>query len=240
MRIGVIGGNGVAATNRLLDMVERRITEAGAFRDSHHPEMIIWQATQAPSRSMFLEGKGPNWIPDYVHIATELKRLGCSIGCMCCNTAHYAIEEIQDKSGLEFINLLEEVAFKCRDSGKRKFVILCTEGARKFDIYGKVFSKVFPRAELFYPDHEKQDLVTRIICLNKTSSRFVADIYKGGNPAKMLTDLCQSFSMPVILGCTDLRIAYKVEDVLPNNVVADSLEVLSDKIIDCSIINENV
>ena len=45
MKIGVIGGNGVAATNRLCDMIERKVTAAGAFRDAHHPEMIVWQAT---------------------------------------------------------------------------------------------------------------------------------------------------------------------------------------------------
>ena len=56
--IGIIGGNGVAATNKLNDLIEEEYTKNGAFRDAHHPELLIWQATQAPSRSMFLEGKG--------------------------------------------------------------------------------------------------------------------------------------------------------------------------------------
>ena len=85
--IGVIGGNGVAATNRLCQLVEEKITRNGAFRDAHHPEMIIWQATQAPSRSMYLEGRGPSWIEDYVEIGRKLKACGCSKLCMCCNTS---------------------------------------------------------------------------------------------------------------------------------------------------------
>ena len=56
--IGVIGGNGVAATNRLCQLIEEIGVKDGAFRDAHHPEMIIWQATQVPSRSMYLEGRG--------------------------------------------------------------------------------------------------------------------------------------------------------------------------------------
>ena len=63
--LGVIGGNGVAATNRLCQLIEQKMTEVGAFRDVHHPEMIIWQATQAPSRSMYLEGRGESFIPDF-------------------------------------------------------------------------------------------------------------------------------------------------------------------------------
>lgn len=66
--LGIIGGNGVAATNRLLQIIEEKLTKSGAYRDAHHPEMIIWQATQAPSRSMYLEGRGPSWIDDYVEI----------------------------------------------------------------------------------------------------------------------------------------------------------------------------
>lgn len=53
--IGIIGGNGVAATNSQLQLIESRIVEDGGFRDAHHLEMIVWQATQVPSRSMFLE-----------------------------------------------------------------------------------------------------------------------------------------------------------------------------------------
>ena len=70
--IGVIGGAGVAATNKLCQLVEELKTINGAYRDAHHPEMLIWQATQVPSRSMYLEGKGPSWIEGYVKIGKKL------------------------------------------------------------------------------------------------------------------------------------------------------------------------
>ena len=105
--IGVIGGNGVAATNKLCQLIEEKLTKNGAFRDAHHPEMLIWQATKAPSRSMYLEGRGPSWIEDYVEIGKKLKACGCTKLCMCCNTAHYAIELLQEQIGLPFYNLLD-------------------------------------------------------------------------------------------------------------------------------------
>lgn len=76
--IGVIGGTGVAATNKLLQLVEERKTKSGSFRDAHHPEMIIWQATQVLCRSMYLEGKGPSWIEGYIEIGKKLKDCGCT------------------------------------------------------------------------------------------------------------------------------------------------------------------
>lgn len=108
--IGIIGGNGVAATNKLLQLVEEKCTTNGAFRDCHHPEMIAWQATQAPSRSMYLEGRGESFLDDYIRIGKQLKDCGCDTLCMCCNTAHYFIDELEAKIGVKFINILEEVA----------------------------------------------------------------------------------------------------------------------------------
>lgn len=230
MKIGVIGGNGVAATNRLCDMIERKVTQNGAFRDAHHPEMIVWQATSVPSRSMFLEGRGPDWRPDYIRIAKEFKRLGCDVGCMCCNTAHYAIDEIAEQSGLPFINLLEEVARRCKKIGKRKFELFCSDGARKFDIYGKAFKRVYPEADIAYPAEERQQLVTKVICGVKNQSRFLSleDI---DSPSKMLRGLLVNAEAPVILGCTDIRVAWGVEEAMPTQVAVDSLEVLADTIV---------
>jgi aspartate racemase len=82
--IGVIGGAGVAATNKLLELIEIKVTKGGAFRDCHHPEMIIYQATQVPSRSMFLEGRGESFVSGYVDVAKKLKNAGATKCCMCC------------------------------------------------------------------------------------------------------------------------------------------------------------
>lgn len=230
MKIGVIGGNGVAATNRLCDMIERKMTLGGAFRDAHHPEMIVWQATSVPSRSMFLEGRGPDWRPDYIRIAKELKRLGCGVGCMCCNTAHYAVDQIEMESGLRFINLLEEVAKKCRDSGVRMFELFCSDGARRFDIYGNVFRQIYPEAKIVYPSDERQRLVTKVICGVKTKSRFLSDS-NPESPRNILCRLVRESAYPVILGCTDIRVALDEEEVLPERVSIDSLEVLANSIL---------
>lgn len=225
MKIGVIGGNGVAATNRLCDMIEQKMTRGGAFRDAHHPEMIIWQATSVPSRSMFLEGRGPDWRPDYIRIARSLKSLGCDMGCMCCNTAHYAIGEIAEKSGLRFINLLEEVANVVKDRGLEKVVMFCSDGARKFDIYGSVFTRICPDVKLLYPSESDQALVTEVICGVKTKNRFTFE------PARLLQELMERAEAPVVLGCTDLRVAFSHESKLAEEIAVDSLECLADTIV---------
>lgn len=228
MKIGVIGGNGVAATNRLLDMIERKITQSGAFRDAHHPEMFIAQATQVPSRSMFLEGRGLDWRPDYIQIAKLFKSIGCDWGCMCCNTAHYAIEEIERSSGLRFINMLKEVALRVSELGLNEVELWVSDGARKFDLYGSIFKCYAPKVKIVYPSERRQKDVTRAICAVKTSARL-----GGGSdsecPLAIIKSLLQEATASVILGCTDLRVAWG--GGLDERVVVDSLECLADAIV---------
>lgn len=231
MKIGVIGGNGVAATNRLCEMIERKKTAAGAFRDAHHPEMVVMYATQAPSRSMFLEGRGSDWRPDYVGAAKTLKALGCDIACMCCNTAHYAIDDVVKGSGLQFINILEEVAKKVCELKLRTIELWVTDGAKKYDIYGPVFKRIAPDCQIIYPDEDRQKEVTKIICAVKTSSRFLPPT-DPAHPRAMIQELLKSAKAPVVFGCTDIRVAYSVNEPLDGGIVIDSLETLANAIID--------
>ncbi len=231
--IGVIGGNGVAATNMLCKLIEEKLTKEGAYRDAHHPEMIIWQATQAPSRSMYLEGRGPSWIEDYVKIGKKLKACGCTKLAMCCNTAHYAIDLLQQQIQIEFINLLDLVAAECKKHGAKKVGMMCSDGLRKVGLYEKRFSVVSPGIELVYPDAEHQSLVTLGICNAKNSIRF--DEKNANHPcncfSKVLLHLIKEEHVDcVVAGCTDIRNVFFPE--MDGVLYVDSLEVLARNIID--------
>lgn len=208
--IGVIGGNGVVATNKLCQLIEEMGVKDGAFRDAHHPEMIIWQATQVPSRSMYLEGRGESFIPGYVSIGKKLKECGCTELCMCCNTAHYAIDELQKQIGLPFINLLEEVAKEANKQGAKQIGMMCSDGLRKIRLYDKWFEKVNPEMHFIYPDDEMQKLVTLGICNAKNSKRVnpEGDEY----PEKLYTKVCDYFLEQgvdcIVGGCTDINAVF--------------------------------
>ncbi len=233
--IGVIGGNGVAATNKLCSLIEEKLTTMGAYRDCHHPEMIIWQATKAPSRSMFLEGRGPSWVEDYITIGKKLKDCGCSKICMCCNTAHYAIDILEKEVGLPFINLLELVAKECQKRRLKKVGLMCSDGLRKVELYDSVFKKIDNNIKLVYPDDKHQKLVTLGICNSKNKSRFTDVTQTKEHPNNCFYEVyrylideekCDS----VVGGCTDIRNVFSPDNTDGNYV--DSLEVLADALIE--------
>ena len=227
--IGVIGGNGVAATNKLCAIIEERLTMEGAFRDCQHPEMLIWQATQAPSRSMYLEGRGPSFIEDYIRIGKKMKDCGVTHLCMCCNTAHYYLNEIENKIGVPFINIVKETIKVSLPLG-RKMGIICSDGAKKVQLYDEWLKTIDISAEIVYPDEDFQYKVTEGICNAKNKIRF--DLDNVFNPTMLFTEIEEHLRMKgadvVIGGCTDILNVYKSTSGLP---YVDSLEVLADCII---------
>lgn len=230
--IGVIGGNGVAATNKLCQLIEEMGVKDGAFRDAHHPEMIIWQATQVPSRSMFLEGRGESFIPGYVDVGRKLKDCGCTVLCMCCNTAHYAIDELQDKIGLPFINLLEEVAKECDKLGAKRIGMMCSDGLGKIKLYDKYFTAANPAMRLVYPNEEMQKLVTLGICNAKNTKRY--DHANEEYPEKLFSKVCDHLVEQgvdcIVGGCTDINAVF-CPNVWLNVPYIDSLQVLAKSIL---------
>lgn len=232
--IGIIGGNGVAATNKLCSLIEERLTLKGAFRDAHHPEMIVWHATQAPSRSMYLEGLGETWIDPYIDIGLKLKSCGCTELCMCCNTAHYAIDILADIIQLPFINLLELVAIECNKLDVSTVGIMCTNGLRKIGLYDKIFSRVSPNISLVYPDENMQAVVTEGICNAKNAVRFADKLNEPSHPFNCFQNVCNHLKNEkrvdcIIAGCTDICNVFTPSEQYP---YVDSLVVLADYIVE--------
>ena len=237
--IGIIGGNGVAATNKLICLIEEKLTQMGAFRDGHHPEMIIWQATQAPSRSMYLEGRGPSWIEDYVEIGKKLKACGCTELCMCCNTAHYAVDELAKQIDIKFINLLDLVAIRCHEIGAKKIGMMCSDGLRKVGLYEKRFAIYAPEIEFVYPDEDFQKLVTKGICGAKEKIRFKDPTAENNHPYNCFTRVCDYFINEervdcIVAGCTDICNVYTPKWENEKCQYVDSLRVLADYIVENS------
>ena len=233
--IGVIGGNGVAATNRLCQLIEEKLTKGGAFRDAHHPEMIIWQATHAPSRSMYLEGRGPSWIEDYVEIGNKMKSIGCDELCMCCNTAHYAIDELERNIGIHFVNLLDLVALQCHRIGAQKIGMMCSDGLCKVGLYEKRFSIHAPEIKIVYPDAKNQELVTMGICNAKNNTRFADKTTEPLHPYNCFYSVCRHLIDEkhvdcIVAGCTDISNVFTFAETDDCQYV-DSLIVLADYIV---------
>jgi aspartate racemase len=218
-----------------MEMIEDTLTKQGCFRDCQHLEMIVYYATGSPSRSMYLEGKGESFVESYIDVANKLKAAGAEKIAMCCNTAHYSIDEISEKSGAPFIDLIEKVVKVCKNkanSKKCKIGLIASDGCLKGRVYEKCFDRIFPEAELVIPSAEMQKEVTRGICNVKNACRFLPEWHKD-RPQNIFQNICDSLitrgAEMIVLGCTDIRVDFTYRR---DNICIDSLEVLADAILE--------
>lgn len=233
--IGIIGGAGVAATNKLCELIEEKMTANGAFRDAHHPEMLIWQATKVPSRSMYYEGKGESFIPDYIDIGKKMKQCGVTKIVMCCNTAHMAIDEITEAVGLPFINIMQEVGKVVREKNVHKVGVICSDSLAKSKFYNQYITDPNKGLEVVYPDSDFQAIVTSGICNAKNRKRFL-DKKNVEHPytlfSRVVSHLKQKGVDCILAGCTDIRNVFTPSESLLGGVeYVDCLEVMADTII---------
>jgi aspartate racemase len=161
--IGIIGGAGVAAGAALVARIEEIVTASGAYLDQQHPEVVLYQATQAPSRSMHLEGRGDSFIPAYRDATRRLADFGATCIAMCCNTAHAALDELQAASSVPFINLIEETLAELgrRHPDATRVGILCSDGTRAARLYDRQLARQERNLQLVYPDELHQKRVTQ-------------------------------------------------------------------------------
>lgn len=226
--IGVIGGAGVAATNSLLHIIENKITAEGAIRDCEHPEMIIYQATQTPSRSMYYEGRGESFIPGYIEIAKKLTAAGATCLCMNCNTAHAAFEEISSAVDVPFINLIERTAREINTRRWHSPGLLVSDGIRKMHVYDTYIARFCSSTVPLYPDMQGQKMVTAAICNMKNTKRNLphsyceSPVYLVKHVIGDLKNDCDGF----VLGCTDLHGCAFGENII------DTTTLLAESIID--------
>ena len=151
---------------------------------------------------------------------------------MCCNTAHYAIKELEEQIGLPFINLLDEVAVECDRRGAKRIGMMCSDGLRKIGLYDQYFTAANAEMKLVYPSEEMQRLVTMGICNAKNTKR--NDPNNEEYPEKLFSKVCDSLVEQgvdcIVGGCTDINAVF-----WPNEwkglTYVDSLNVLAKSIL---------
>jgi aspartate racemase len=230
--IGIIGGAGVAASAELVSRIEQTITAMGAFRDSHHPELLMYQATQTPSRSMYLEGRGESFIPGYVDAAKRLKAAGAGFVAMCCNTAHYAHGEIERKAGIPIVDLIAESlrAAIAAVPGTMRVGVLCSDGTRKCGLFDAKASALQPGLTVLYPNETHQRMVTEGICNIKKGFHRTRPSADAERPARLYgaaaADLVAQGADVVILGCTEIPLDFDASAIAVPSI--DTIQVLAD------------
>ncbi len=103
--IGIIGGMGPVATNRLSELITG-LTPATS--DQAHIPVITFNNSAIPSRVDAIFEGGVSPLPELIRTARILQTAGADFLIMPCNTAHYYFDDIQASVDIPILNMIEE------------------------------------------------------------------------------------------------------------------------------------
>ncbi len=134
-KIGIIGGLGPESTMEYY----REIIKA--FNTEHtslaYPEIILYSANLNRFMKLAEGGHWPEvttWLLEIVH---SLQRSGADFAAIASNTPHIIFDELNSKSAIPLVSIVEAVCTKILDSGYKRPGLMGTGLTMKSDYYKK-------------------------------------------------------------------------------------------------------
>jgi aspartate racemase len=137
--VGIIGGIGPESTLEYYKFIieaYRRIKADGSY-----PPIII-NSVDLQKMIAMMEANELASVADYLVVALEkLARAGADFGLLASNTPHIVFEEVDRRSPLPLISIVEATCNAARLLGLKKVGLLGTRFTMQADFYPRVFSR---------------------------------------------------------------------------------------------------
>ena len=219
-KIGIVGGLGPEST---IDYY-RGIIEA--FKPTYdqlgYPEIGI---ESVDLRSFMIDAQEGTWdkiasmISDRFEI---LRRGGAELGAIASNTPHKVFDQVQQNTALPLLSIVEATRDHAVQLGVKALCLLGTKFTMESDFYPKAFHEagirvVVPKLEEI--DYIQEKLFSEIefgIIKDDTKDRFVSIIDRIAADQNVEA---------VILGCTELPLLLKPEDISPHYIDTTAIHI---------------
>ena len=226
--IGIIGGLGPLATVKFVEILNELIP------NDSNIEMVIINDPTTPDRTAYILDKTKeNPKTKILEMVKKLEISNVDVIVMPCNTASYFYNEIINATKIPFINIaLETTKFLARNNFK-KVGLLATKGTVESKIYEDLLKK--ENIECITPNDIGQEIISQIIYDGIKSGKKI-DMDKFYNVSNNLID---NGVEAIILGCTELSVLKKIENI-NDKIFVDAMEVLATSTINFieNIVNE--
>lgn len=209
-QVGILGGMGPMAT---CDLMKKVIEMTDAHSDQEHIHVCVDCNTQIPDRTAAILGNGEDPVPQMVRSAVKLQDMGADVLIMPCNTAHYFYDRITPFVDIPILHMLKETAKEAKRQGIHTVGLLATDGTIQSGVYKTAFDS--EGISVITPSAEGQKAVMEIIYDGIKGNNYKLDLTAFNNT---LDDLLARGAETLILGCTELPIAFQVFSIEKPNI----------------------
>ena len=145
-----------------------------------------------------------------VDSAEKLKNGGADFIIICTNTMHKMASDIESRVGIKVLHIAEVTGEKIIQKGMKKVGLLGTKFTMEQDFYKKVLKDKF-NIDVVIPDENEREILHDIIyneLWKGVISEDSREKYK-----KIINNLSLNGAEGVVLGCTEIPLLIKQEDV---------------------------
>jgi aspartate racemase len=200
--IGILGGMGPEAT---LDLFRCIIHLTPASKDQDHFRILIYSNPKIPDRTKAIAAGGESPVPQLIESAKVLENGGAGIIAMPCNAAHYFLPEVRHKVGIPFLDMIEETVSKLHAQlpNARTVGLIASNGTACSGVYPRSLSSI--GVEVLTPSEIDQQRIGNAIDQVKagTHNQSTRETFQ-----QIGLKLAQSGAEAVILGCTEIPLAF--------------------------------
>jgi aspartate racemase len=206
--IGLIGGMSWESTQEYYRIINETVKEElGGF---HSAKCILYSVDFAETVELAHEGNWVELTDLMIKAAQKLERADAEFIVICTNTIHKLADDVQKNVNIPILHIVDAVADKIDEKGFSKVGLLGTKFTMEEDFYKKRLEEKY-NIEVIIPDDEERDTINSVIydelCLGKitgtSKEKFI----------KIIKNLNANGAEGVILGCTEIPLLVKDEDV---------------------------
>lgn len=209
--IGILGGLGPEATADYYKKIIngfKKLNENGSLT---YPEIIIYSVTMSRFINLLEEGKNEVAANYLVDCIKKIEQTGADFAAISANTPHLLFNEIQSKTKLPLVSIVES----CAIAAKKLEVKRCVLIGSKFTMQNGFFEDVFSKQsiKIIVPDEPEIELINKRLFEELELGIFKEDTKN--EILSVLDDIKKDKSIDaVILGCTEFPLMFTEERYL--------------------------
>ena len=206
--IGLIGGMSWESSQEYYRIINETVKEKlGGF---HSAKIIMYSVDFEEIEKLQHQGQWKQLTEIMIDAAQRVERAGADFVVLCTNTMHKMADEVQQNIKIPLLHIADATAEKIKEKGLRKIGLLGTKFTMEEDFYkGKLKEK--HGLDVIIPSEEERQIVHDVIykelCLGEIK-RSSKEQFK-----KIIQNLVSNGAEGIILGCTEIPLLIKQEDV---------------------------
>ena len=224
-RIGIVGGVSPQSTVLFYRKIIKKHFEKN--KDQYYPEIVTFSVNFDRIKDYQKKSDQMQYINEFVTAINALERAGVDFAVIASNTPHRVFEEVEKRTNTKLLSIISCVADYASKHKFKKVLLLGTMHTMKEDFYKRGLKN--NGVEAIVPSDADQEAINDIIF-----SELALGELKVESKLKLMDIIEKNPADAVILGCTELPLLLKKEDM--ETPIIDSTDIFAEATLNYAIV----